>query len=189
MITKKIIAILSIATLSIFSLFAQDATFVNANFGAGDSKQIILKSTIDASPVVVKLQYNTVDLTTDLTGFVISADGETDKFDVVFSSRLNQTEEFSIEIVPGEFIGTVDANNSFASGVTPIVSSARSDLAAPTVKKGTYTTFASNKFTTNLYPGLNTAVSGANFTLKWTGNPNVPSGIWTSTNIITVSTI
>lgn len=189
MITKKIIATLSIATLTIFSLFAQDATFVNANFSGGDSKQIVLKSTIEESSVVVKLQYNTVDLTADLTGFNISSDGQTDKFDIVFSSRLNQTKEFSIEISPGEFIGEVDDNTAFASGVTPSVKSARSDTVVPAVKKGTYTTFASNKFTTNLYPGLNSSVSGADFILEWTGNPNVPSGIWTSTNIITVTSI
>ncbi len=190
--TKKIFTSLAIVAFAITSTFAATGTFNNSNVSgtSGDSKDIKLLSDIPAEDVSITLKYAASELTDDITGFDISQTQSTQVFTIHFSSRLNTTQDFSITIAPGEFMGTVD-NEDAGSSVTPYIINARSDSAAPSPAVGTYTTFDSltATFTTALYPGLNSDISGANFKLKWDGNASVPSGTWTSTNVITVSAI
>ena len=166
---------LTIATFTIISAFGANSPI---------TKEIILTSLIDPIEYQVEIQYNNAEITKALKGFDIATSETTEKFDILFSGRKQNTQIFTIQIVPGEFETTVDNTPNTLSGVIPTITSARNDMSEISPS---YTTFSIDTFTTKLYPGKHTNISGADFKLSWTGNPYVPAGTWTSTNIIRIA--
>ncbi|MBK5200918.1 MAG: hypothetical protein JJE21_05215 [Spirochaetaceae bacterium] len=189
--TKKLLTTLAIATITIASTFAVSSAFDTSTINTPDSKNIILTSNIPETDISVKLQYNSSNLTAaSITGFDIRQTQMTKRFDVVFTSRLNVTKNFTIAIDFAPFEQIINGeNNPTSSEVTPYIVLARDDTSASVPNLNTYTSFANNIFSTSLFAGLNSGVSGANFNLKWVGNPYVASGLWTSTNHILVTAL
>lgn len=185
---KKIFTFLTITTLNLNLIYSTTASFDTLDITSmGSQKNIKLISFIKSTAISVKLNYNSSEFSGSLTGFDISKEQTTEEFDILFSGRLNNTEEFYITITPGEFIQKKSDVEIISSGITPLVISSYPDISKPIVDNTQYNNNNYDTFITNLYPGLNYETSGVNFKFKWNNNPEISSGEWSSVNIISVT--
>lgn len=185
---KKIFIFLIITTLTLNLIYSTTANFNTSDIiSTGSQKNIKLISFIKSTAISVKLNYNSKEFSGTLTGFDLSKEQTTEEFDIIFSGRLNNTEEFYINISPGEFVQKKNDIEIISSGITPLVISSYTDISKPIVKNKQNNNYYYDTFITNLYPGLNYEIPGVNFKFKWNNNPEITSGEWTSVNIINVT--
>ncbi len=140
----------------------------------GKSAIIQLNTTIDETEVSYYLDYNSVFIEdgTDLFEIKVDAltsDGKTNDFHVWASSNKNNDMSVEVVVTPGEFITTLNTDETYYSGITPSV---KTDVSITTLKAG-----------------KNSGLLVNQFYLWWVGNPDLPAGNYQSDVLINYSVV